>query len=130
MGSSSWRIPLGIQILPGILLGIGCVFLPPSPRLLVYQGKTSEALHSLARLRFPRASKINERDPLLQLEFLEMRADAASVIPPPGNNAARAEAVSWARLFEPKYIRRTLVGVFVMFWQRENRKPHHPTILP
>lgn len=61
----SWRIPLGIQLIPGIILGMGCLFLPPSPRLLVLQGRTEEALSSLARLRL-RTPEEAEDDPLLQ----------------------------------------------------------------
>jgi hypothetical protein len=49
--SASWRIPLGLQIFPGVLLSLGCFFLPPSPRLLVLRGKLEEALRSLSRLR-------------------------------------------------------------------------------
>jgi MFS family permease len=49
--SASWRIPLALQLFPGVLLSLGCFFLPPSPRLLVLRGKSDEALRSLARLR-------------------------------------------------------------------------------
>ena len=62
----SWRIPLGIQLIPGILLGLGCLALPPSPRLLVAQGRIDEALTSLARLRL-RSPAERSTDPLLQV---------------------------------------------------------------
>ena len=65
-GSLSWRVPLGIQIIPGIILALGCSFLPPSPRLLVLQGRSDEALASLARLRL-RTPEEAESDPLLQV---------------------------------------------------------------
>ena len=65
-GSACWRIPLGIQLIPGILLGVGCMALPPSPRLLVQQGRTEEALRSLAKLRLRSRGEI-ESDPLLQV---------------------------------------------------------------
>ncbi|KAF8588878.1 MFS monosaccharide transporter [Ramaria rubella] len=116
-GSSSWRLPLGIQILPGILLGVGCLFLPPSPRLLVHQGKTNEALDFLAQLRFPKASELNKDDPLLQIEFLEMQVDAAMVLSS-HKDGLRSEAASWAQLFNRKYLRRTLLGMSIMFWQQ------------
>jgi MFS family permease len=50
-GSASWRIPLGVQIGPGVILGAGTLFLPPSPRLLVLQGRIDRARTSLAKLR-------------------------------------------------------------------------------
>ena len=65
-GSWSWRVPLGIQIIPGIILALGCSFLPPSPRLLVLQGRYDEAFASLARLRL-RTPEEAESDPLLHV---------------------------------------------------------------
>ena len=50
-GSPAWRIPLGVQIIPGIFLGVGCMLLPPSPRLLVLLGEHDKALASLRKLR-------------------------------------------------------------------------------
>ena len=68
-GSASWRIPLGVQLIPGITLAIGCVFLPPSPRLLVAQGRNDEALQTLAKLRLRSENEVQD-DPLLQVRFL------------------------------------------------------------
>ena len=84
----------------------------------MHQGKKAQSLHSLARLRFPRASEINEEDPLLQLEFLEMEVEAALALPSHKGNFL-SEMISWRQLFNPKYRRRTLVGIAIMFWQRE-----------
>ncbi len=67
-GSASWRIPLGLQLIPGIILAIGCYSLPPSPRLLVLHGKCDEALASLARLRLRNPNEA-EGDVLLQVFF-------------------------------------------------------------
>lgn len=65
-GSASWRIPLAIQLVPGIILGLGCFVLPPSPRLLTFQGKADEALQSLTRLRLRRLED-ELSDPLLKV---------------------------------------------------------------
>ena len=65
-GSASWRIPLGVQMLPGALLAVGSFFLPPSPRLLIFQGKDEAALLSLARLR-RRSLGEARTDPLIQV---------------------------------------------------------------
>lgn len=47
----SWRIPLGIQLIPGLVLAIGTLFLPPSPRLMVLHGRHEDAERSLTMLR-------------------------------------------------------------------------------
>jgi hypothetical protein len=65
-GSLSWRIPLGLQLLPGILLGLGAFVLPASPRLLVLQGQKEKALASLAKLRL-RTLPEARTDPLIQV---------------------------------------------------------------
>lgn len=67
-GSLSWRIPLGIQLIPGIILALGCFFLPPSPRLLVLQGHYNDALNSLAKLRL-RTSEEAREDLLIQVTY-------------------------------------------------------------
>jgi MFS family permease len=61
-GAASWRIPLGIQIIPGVALALGTFWLPPSPRLLVLRGKEQKALVTLLRLR-----DRDEDDPLAQV---------------------------------------------------------------
>ncbi|KAA1467576.1 general substrate transporter [Dentipellis sp. KUC8613] len=119
-GSASWRIPLGLQLVPGILLGIGTFALPPSPRLLVYQGKRDAALASLARLRL-RSPAEAESDPLLQIELLEMQVEAALIqqtTKTDSKNRIRGEALAWARLFDRQYIDRTLIGIMIMFFQQ------------
>jgi Sugar (and other) transporter len=141
-GSLSWRIPLGLQLLPGILLGLGTFALPASPRLLVLQGRREEALVSLAKLRLRPVSEART-DPLIQvralkvfcihpsdadvskIELLEMEAEVMMLertSPVGGSRPLRREALAWARLFDYRYIDRTLVGVMVMFFQRESRE--------
>ncbi|KIM71935.1 hypothetical protein PILCRDRAFT_830062 [Piloderma croceum F 1598] len=118
-GSASWRIPLAIQLGPGILLSIGCLFLPPSPRLLVLHGRHEEGLQSLARLRL-RTPAEAETDPLLKVELLEMRVETALIQQTIGidKHSVRSEATAWARLFDRKYIDRTLIGILMMFFQQ------------
>ncbi|KAI0321771.1 hypothetical protein OF83DRAFT_1080726 [Amylostereum chailletii] len=114
-GSASWRIPLGLQIAPGLLLGFGTIFLPPSPRLLVFQSKDDAALASLAKLRLR-----SPDDPLVQIEMLEMRVEVALLqqTTPKGGSTLHKEAKAWARLFSRRYIDRTMIGIMVMFFQQ------------
>lgn len=36
----------------------------------------------------------------------------------------RSEALAWARLFDRKYIDRTLIGIFIMVFQRKHTASH------
>lgn len=36
-----------------------------------------------------------------------------------GKYSLRSEALAWARLFDRRYIDRTLIGIVMMFFQRE-----------
>ncbi|KAF3067020.1 High-affinity glucose transporter SNF3 [Daldinia childiae] len=49
--SGSYRIPIGIQFLWAIVLGIGLFILPESPRYFVKKGKIEEAAKALAYVR-------------------------------------------------------------------------------
>ncbi|EGO26116.1 hypothetical protein SERLADRAFT_447384 [Serpula lacrymans var. lacrymans S7.9] len=119
-GSASWRIPLGVQLAPGVLLCAGCFLLPPSPRLMVLRGRIEEGLQSLARLRL-RTPEEADSDPLLQLELLEMQVDVALLQKmniSQDKDGVHNGALAWGRLFDRKYINRTLIGVMMMFFQQ------------
>jgi len=136
----SWRIPLGLQLIPGILLGLGSFALPESPRLLILHGQREAALACLAKLRL-RSLAEARTDPLVQvclgsafldlsdipkIELTEMEAEAVMLqrsTPTNDGSFMRKEALAWARLFDHKYVDRTLVGIMVMFFQRECPKP-------
>ncbi|KAF9552596.1 general substrate transporter [Agrocybe pediades] len=130
-GSLSWRLPLGIQLIPGIVLAVGCSFLPPSPRLLVMHGRIDEAKESLTRLRLRSAGA--EGDMLVQLELLEMRvettliqrmleqelgADVHGGDSPPRMEGMKVEWKAWKKLFHERYRDRTWIGVLIMVFQQ------------
>jgi len=138
--SFSWRIPLAIQLIPGIILALGTIYLPPSPRLLVLQGRYDEALQSLARLRAVPGSQPGDvstdspdrLDPVLQVELLEMKIEAVLVqrmtlisdtdthgnVGVTGKQGFQSEWATWKRLFSRAYRERTLIGVMVMAFQQ------------
>ena len=49
----NWRAMFAIGLIPSILLGVGMLFLPASPRWLVLSGKESSARRVLQKLRQP-----------------------------------------------------------------------------
>ncbi|KAJ5692397.1 hypothetical protein N7462_001820 [Penicillium macrosclerotiorum] len=66
---ASWRLPLAFQIAPAIILGIGMLFFPDSPRWLLMKERDNESIAALSRLRRQSCDS-----PALQNEFLEIRA--------------------------------------------------------
>ncbi|KAJ7903488.1 general substrate transporter [Mycena olivaceomarginata] len=66
---AAWRLPLALQIVPALILGVGILFMPFSPRWLVNQGRNDEALSVLSYAR-----GLPEDSDLVQIEFLEIKA--------------------------------------------------------
>lgn len=125
--------------MPAILLAVGSLFLPPSPRLLVAHGRHEEALQALAKLR-RRADDEVHVDPLLQvnmvfslhdfrvpdfaqIELIEMRTEVSLIERTTGSSVngsgIASELRAWGLLFSKKYTRRTMIGVLMMFFQRK-----------
>ncbi|OJJ52555.1 hypothetical protein ASPSYDRAFT_706431 [Aspergillus sydowii CBS 593.65] len=116
---ASWRLPLAIQIVPALILGIGMLFFPDSPRWLLMKERDDEALSALSRLRRqPRDSTP------LQNEYLEIRASIMLE-----NTFARDSFpnLSGVKLHTAQYIslfttwarfKRLAIGCCVMFFQQ------------
>ncbi|EAL17926.1 hypothetical protein CNBL0520 [Cryptococcus deneoformans B-3501A] len=68
--TAAWRIPLGLQLIPGVVLCVGACFLPFSPRWLMLRGREEECLTNLARLR-----SSTEEAPEIQYEFRALQAE-------------------------------------------------------
>lgn len=68
---AAWLVPICLQLFPGITLGIGMLFMPFSPRWLIHHDREKEARHVLSILR-----NLSEDDDLIELEFLEIKAQS------------------------------------------------------
>ncbi|KAJ6513211.1 general substrate transporter [Mycena sanguinolenta] len=66
---AAWRLPLALQMVPAVILGVGILWMPFSPRWLVNQGRNDEALAVLSHAR-----GMPEDSDLVQIEFLEIKA--------------------------------------------------------
>ncbi|WP_117592261.1 sugar porter family MFS transporter [Haloprofundus halophilus] len=49
--SGAWRIMLGAGMIPAVVLGVGMLFMPESPRWLIEQGRDDDAREVLSRTR-------------------------------------------------------------------------------
>jgi len=68
--TAAWRIPLGLQLVPALVLMVGALFLPFSPRWLMLRGREEECLENLAWLR-----SSPPENPEVQLEFRALQAE-------------------------------------------------------
>ena len=68
---AAWLVPLCLQLAPAVLLGVGMVFMPFSPRWLVHHDREADALKVLARLR-----GLSQDHELIELEFAEIKAQS------------------------------------------------------
>ena len=105
-GVASFRIPWGLQMIPAIVLSLGMLVFPESPRWLVDHDRESEALEILADLHG--GGDVNNE--LVQLEFTEIKEQVAF---------ERTEgAKSYLDLFKPGILRRVGLGASLQMWSQ------------
>lgn len=105
-GTKQWRIPVAIQLIPGGLMLIGLFFLTESPRWLMKQGRSEEAVRSLAYIRNePINSKVVEK------EIAEIRASLEEEL-------AATEGVTWREVLQKGNRYRFFLAFCIMFWQQ------------
>ncbi|KAM5544035.1 hypothetical protein V8D89_002221 [Ganoderma adspersum] len=105
-GVASFRIPWGLQMIPAIILSLGMLLFPESPRWLVDHDREVEALEILADLH----GKGDPKNELVQLEFAEIKEQV---------RFERTEgAKSYLDLFKPGIFRRVFLGASLQIWSQ------------
>lgn len=123
VGEWAWRLPFLLQLIPGLVLGMGILFLPFSPRWLISKGRDEEALQSLCKLR-----QLPSSDARVKQEWYDIRAEVAfhreiSALRHPKlqqktrKNRMKLEIASWTDCFRRGCWRRTHIGIGIMFFQ-------------
>ncbi|CDH50517.1 general substrate transporter [Lichtheimia corymbifera JMRC:FSU:9682] len=69
--SRSWRIPLGVQLIPNAIYAIGLFFVPQSPRYLIQKHRDKEAIRTLAMIRGDGSTR--HRDVLMEFAEIKQR---------------------------------------------------------
>ncbi|KAJ5382400.1 Major facilitator superfamily domain general substrate transporter [Penicillium concentricum] len=104
--TGSWRIPMGITYIWAIILGVGMMFFPESPRYDYRNGKKEKAKSTLAKIY-----GIPHNHRALHLEFDEIRQKH--------EEEKRNGKVSWIQLFRaPTMGYRVAVGVTLQALQQ------------
>ncbi|KFZ22844.1 hypothetical protein V502_02677, partial [Pseudogymnoascus sp. VKM F-4520 (FW-2644)] len=101
---SAFRIHWGLQIIPGIILGLSLFFLFRSPRWLARKNRWEDAIQVLADLH----ANGDIEHPKVLAEYIEIEKAL---------RFEREEATSSARaLFAPRMIRRVILGMSIQMW--------------
>jgi MFS family permease len=116
---AAWRIPVGIQLIPAIVLGIGMFWMPYSPRWLLEKGREEEARETVAYLRSRSAES-----PEVMLEFLEIKAEV--LIEREMHEIRISGMGAWGRAIQPykellalkSNRHRLFIGCVTMFYQQ------------
>ncbi|KAJ6070514.1 hypothetical protein N7467_011833 [Penicillium canescens] len=110
----AWRLPLALQIIPAWILFFGLFFFPFSPRWLMMKHRDEEAKSVISRLR-----RLPENDPLVQAEYLEIKA-AVMFDEETERELVGAGGVwaPWKSLFAPNMLKRLVLGCGMMIFQQ------------
>ncbi|KAI1121528.1 MFS sugar transporter-like protein [Nemania abortiva] len=87
---AQWRIPLGIQIVPAVILAALILLFPESPRWLIDHNRSDEGLATLARLH----ARGDIHDPWVRAEFAQIQESIT--------DEHEQEAKSYVELFKNK----------------------------
>lgn len=105
-GTSAFRIPWGIQMVPGFILLVGMFFFPYSPRWLASKDRWEEAIQVLAHLHG--GGDVNH--PKVLAEYKEIEEALAF---------AREQAeTSLGALVKPRIFKRVLLGMSIQMWSQ------------
>lgn len=122
---AAWLVPICLQLIPGLVLAVGMLFMPFSPRWLIHHGREAEARRVLSDLR-----NLDEKHELIELEFLEIKAQSIfekrntaerwpHLSKPTPWNTFKLQFVAIASLFQTMAMfRRVIVATFTIFFQQ------------
>jgi MFS family permease len=124
--NAAWLIPVCIQIVPALVLGIGIIFMPQSPRWLVDKDREEEALQVISRIR-----ELPADHEKVTFEFMEIKAQhmfeqqtKREMFPQYFNSDGSVKSSlmlglqEYLTLFRSPLRKRTLIAVFTMVIQQ------------
>ncbi|KAK7414581.1 hypothetical protein QQX98_006609 [Neonectria punicea] len=122
---AAWLVPICLQIAPAVILFVGMIWMPFSPRWLIHHNREAEAREILANLR-----DLPPDHELIKLEFLEIKAQSlfekrslAEQFPrlqaQTAWNTFKLQFIAIKALFQTRAMfRRVIVATVTMFFQQ------------
>ncbi|CAK9683255.1 unnamed protein product [Candida parapsilosis] len=105
-GVASFRVGWGFQIVPGLLLFLGCFAIPESPRWLAKQGRWEQSEMIVSKIQ----AGGNSEDEEVLIEIAEIKEQLLI--------DEEAKSVTYFTLFSKKYLLRTVTAMFAQAWQQ------------
>lgn len=106
--SASWRITLGITFFWGLILGIGILFFPESPRFDFRHGRVDQARRTMAKLY---GVPENHRVIVNEINEIKEQLDAES--------GSEGGIRGWVEMFQgPRMLYRIILGVVLQALQQ------------
>jgi len=116
---ASWRIPFALQIFPAVVLGVGMLFYPESPRWQLMTDRDEQALATLSRLR-----RLPIDDENIRTEYFAIKAEVnyeKDYVQSHygGQSGVKLAAMQYVDLVSTwSSFRRLSIGCCVMFFQQ------------
>ncbi|KIX93244.1 uncharacterized protein Z520_11099 [Fonsecaea multimorphosa CBS 102226] len=122
---AAWLVPLALQLFPALILLVGMIWMPFTPRWLVHHGREEEARRTLATLR---SLPIDHQ--LIDLEFLEIKAQSMFEKRTVEANFPHLAEMTWTNTIKLQFVaiaslfktmpmfRRVIVATVTMFFQQ------------
>ncbi|EPY50048.1 hexose transporter Ght5 [Schizosaccharomyces cryophilus OY26] len=103
--SASWRVPIGINLLWGLITLVGILFLPESPRYLISVGRDEEALSIMCK-----NNDLPLEHEVIQTEYHMIKSDCDAEL--------AGGPAKWPEIFNKNIRYRTFLGIGVMSLQQ------------
>lgn len=117
---AAWRVPFALQIVPALVLGIGMLFYPESPRYYLMRHQEDAALRALAQLRraeHPDSECLRDEYLAIKAEVLFDESIARDRFP--GKTGAALYFAQYGSMVSTKpAFRRLAIGCLIGFFQQ------------